>query len=1010
MTLLARLFALVLLAVLPAIGIQAYSVLQFRAEREQEVAAQAERLLHLVEGEQARIVDGARLMVTAIAESATVRAGDHVRCREHLGRLAHRASEYRGLAVIGLDGAVLCSGVPETAGAVAMDQPHIRRAIQEGRFVVGEWTPDGARGDGARGDGTRGDGATSEAPGRGVLPFAVPFRNDAGDVAGVVTLGLDLPWLSANFAARPLPDNASLMVTDRKGAILVKLPNGIAQRGERVPQSYLDLIDDERGGVLTMPGLDGVTRVLAYSPAQRGARDLFVSVGLDHAAAIGAIDRTTRHGLLMTLAGLLVAIAAAWVGGTLFIRRPVEALMRAAQGWREGNSAARAGLVDRNSEIGRLGHAFDAMAETLEARERALRGSEEHMRAVLDALPAFIGVLTPTGEVLQVNRAAVEVAGLPADRIVGRPFHETCWWSFDGSARDRLRAAVARAAHGEASRFDASIRLSDDRSMIVDVGLTPMLNAEGRVTHLIVSGIDITERKRTEEALRVTNERFRTALRNSGVVVFNQDRDLRYTWMHNPALGFTNETVVGKTDREIFEDRGDADALTAIKRRVLDTGEGVREEIRIRQKGEDHYFDLTVDPLRGHDGAVVGITCAAVDVTGRKQAEADLRRAREEAEQAAVSKSKFLAAASHDLRQPVQSLYLFAAALTDRLQGNPSLPLLDNMRQSLDTLKALLDGLLDISRLESGKIAVAPTEVRMGQVLGRLVAEYAPRAAQKGLELHAVPTRAWVRTDPAHLERILRNLIENALRYTRQGRILIGCRRAAKDRLRVEVWDTGVGIPADRLDEIFEEFTQLNQSGDRGLGLGLAIVKRLSALLEHRVTVRSREGLGSVFAVELPRVVTDRDRARPAAARPSAAHPSASVDVRQPANDCEVKGMVLVIDDEAIILLGLKAMLEGWGYSVLTARSGDQALERLRADGRRPQIVLADYQLQQGRTGPEALAAVQGLVGKDVPGIILTGDTAPERLDEARRNGFRILHKPVFPNDLRKLMASAGAA
>jgi len=989
MTLLARLFVLVLLAVLPAIGIQAYSVFQFRAEREEEVAAQAERLLHLVEGEQARIVDGARLMVTAIAESTAVRAGDYDRCQEHLTRLARRAPEYRSLTVVDRKGAVLCSGSPDTPAVAMADQPHIRRAIEDGRFVVGEWTPGAA-------------GTSKDSGGGAALPFAVPFRNDKGDVAGVVTLGLDLPWLSANFAARPLPDNASLMVTDRNGTILVKLPNGIAQRGERVPPAYLDLVGEERGGVVTMPGLDGVTRVMAYTPARRGVRDLFISVGLDHSTAVGNIDHATRQGLLLTLAGLLVAISAAWIGGTLFIRRPVAALIRAAQSWREGNSTARAGLVDRTSEIGQLGRAFDSMAETLQARESALRGSEEHLRAVLDALPAFIGVLSPTGEVLQVNLAAVQAAGLPVEQIVGRPFHETCWWSFDATARDRLREAVARAAHGESSRFDAEIRVSGDRAIIVDVGLTPMLDDDGRIMHLIVSGIDITERKSTEEALRVTNERFRTALRNSGVVVFNQDRDLRYTWMHNPALGYTAERVVGRTDREIFEDQADAEALIAVKRRALETGEGVREEVRIRDKGKDYFYDLTVDPLRDSDGDIVGITCAAVDVTGRKQAEADLRRAREEAEYAAAGKSKFLAAASHDLRQPVQSLYLFAAALGDRLQDHPSLPLLDNMRQSLDTLKGLLDGLLDMSRLESGKIAVNPTDVRLGQLLGRLVAEYAPRAAQKGLELRAVPTRAWVRTDPSHLERILRNMIENALRYTRQGSILIGCRRAKGDVVRVEVWDTGIGIPADRLDEIFEEFTQLNANGDRGLGLGLAIVKRLSKLLDHRVHVRSKEGLGSVFSVDLPRVVAEKPRV--------AATRQAAVEMRQVANDCETKGMVLVIDDEAIILLGLKAMLEGWGYSVLTARSGDQALERLRADGRRPQIVLADYQLQQGRTGPEALAAVQGLVGKDVPGIILTGDTAPERLDEAHRNGFRILHKPVFPNDLRKLMASAGAA
>ncbi|WP_281262059.1 PAS domain-containing hybrid sensor histidine kinase/response regulator [Azospirillum thermophilum] len=604
---------------------------------------------------------------------------------------------------------------------------------------------------------------------------------------------------------------------------------------------------------------------------------------------------------------------------------------------------------------------------------------------------------------------------------------------------------MAEAAAGRQTRFDAALRMNGGRTVMVDIGLTPMRDETGRVTHVIASGLDITERKQAEEALRVAGERFRTALRNSGVTVFNQDLSLRYTWAHKPILSFGPEDLIGRTDHEVLESREDADRLTAIKRRVLETGEGCRQEVSIREKGTTWFFDLTVDPLHDDDGRLTGITCAAVNVTDRKQAEADLKRAREEADRANIAKSKFLAAASHDLRQPVQSLYLFAAALGDRLQGHPGQGLLDNMRQGLDTLKGLLDGLLDISRLESGKITAAPVDIRLNLLLGRLVAEYAPRAQQKGLELRAIPTRAWVRSDPAHLERILRNLLENALRYTPRGRILIGCRRRG-DAVRVEVWDSGLGIPADRLCDIFEEFTQLGDRNGRGLGLGLAIVRRLSRLLDHPIGVHSQEGKGSVFSVTLPRVTA----ASPAAAtstRPAAAMLAASAFAEPPcrpvpgaitppgpgspavargiapraavngaavtgavANDGAAKDLVLVIDDEAIILLGLKAMLEGWGYDVLTARSGDQALERLRADGRRPRLVLADYQLQQGRTGPEALVAVQGLVGTDVPGIILTGDTAPERLAEAERNGFRILHKPVFPNELRRMMALAGAA
>ncbi|MBY6260456.1 PAS domain S-box protein [Azospirillum sp. 412522] len=1039
MTLLARLFILVLLAVLPAIGIQVYSVLEQRAEREAEVTRQAERLLRQVESEHSRIIDSARLIVTAVTEAPFLRQGEIANCQSYLERLSTRSADYRTLSISDADGRILCSADPSRVGASLAAQPHFRRAMSQGRFAVGEWT-------------ITNSGATG-----GELPVGVPYSDANGRRAGVVALSLDVPRLSAVFAARPMPENTALTVADRSGTILVKLPNTQGHAGERLPDSYLGLLSEREAGVAVLPGLDGVSRILAYSPASTGIRDLFISVGVDRGAAMGAVDRATRDGLLMTLSGFLVAAAAAWIGGTLFIRRPVDALVSAARDWSEGKTDTRVKLSDRSSEIGQLGHAFDTMAERLEAREAALRQSEGHIRAVLDALPAYVGVLTPDGAVAQVNRAAADAAGLPAARIVGRPFDEICWLSFDDAGRERLRQALALGAGGRSSRFDAGLRVSAGRDaapreMTVDVNLTPMVDADGHVTHLIATGIDITERKRTEEALRVAEERVRTGLRNSGVVVFNQDRELRYTWSHSEWLGFTSDALNGRTDADLFDRREDAEELMALKRRVMDSGVGAREEVRIRRKDEDRFFDLTVDPLHDPSGRVEGVTCAAVEVTDRKKAEAELHRAREEADQANDGKSKFLAAASHDLRQPVQSLYLFTAALSDRLQGHSALPILDNIRQGLDTLKSLLDGLLDMSRLESGKIVATPVEVRLNQLLGRLVAEYGPRAAQKGLELRAVPTRAWVRTDPAHLERILRNLVENALRYTTRGKVLLGCRRTPSG-MRVEVWDTGAGIPADRLEDIFEEFTQLGERSERGLGLGLAIVKRLSRLLGHPVTVRSWEGKGSAFAVELPRVILGPSR--PASGTAAAA---ATLARRSIANDAanaaandrgraisaianafgggrngggngngdtktvvaapavaaqgagSDKGMVLVIDDEAIILLGLKAILEGWGYDVLTAKSGDQALERLRADGRCPQIVLADYQLQQGRTGPEAVSAVQTMLGQSVPGIILTGDTNPERQEEAERRGFRIMHKPVFPNELRRMMASAGAA
>ncbi|MGQ9367128.1 PAS domain-containing protein [Azospirillum sp. A39] len=982
MTLLARLLLLVLLAVLPTLVIQAYGVAELRAEREAEVADQAERLLRLVEGEQARLVEGARQAAAAVAEAPFLRTGDRDGCQDYLERLSRLAPGHQTVYVSDRQGRILCSGDPAAVGR-AVDGALFADTMGRGVFTVGSftrWPPDG----------------------RPVLPFAVPYADAAGRPAGVVTVTLDLDWLAATLSDRSLPTGASATVADRNGVILARVPANGDWAGRRLPEHYRTLAptadttsgaDYPGSGVTVAPGIDGTLRVLAYRLATAGDDGLFIAVGLDHALAMRETEETTWRGLAMTMVGFAVAALAAWIGGTLFIRRPVQALIDAARDWRDGRWSARASLGDRRSEIGQLGLAFDGMAEALETRERELRANERHVSAVLDSLPAFTVVLGPDGTVQQANRAVLEMAGLDLGAVAGRPLDTVGWWRGEAD-RARLRAAVEAAVHGVSSRFDIPFRGAGGVRTI-DFTLVPMSDGAGRVTHLIASGIDITERTRTEEALRMAEARFRIALKNAGVVVSQQDRALRYTWIHDASANADH--AIGRTDRDLLGESGtdpaDIDRVVKLKERVLATGEGEGDEIRVRFGGEERFYDLTAEPLRDPQGAIVGVTCAAVDVTGRRRDADAVRAAREEADAANVAKSKFLAAASHDLRQPVQSLLLFAATLADRLNGHPAMPLLDNLRQALGTLKTLLDSLLDMSRLESGKIAAVPMPVRVDDLLGRLAAEYAPRARQKGLELRTVRSGLWIKSDPALLERILRNLIENALRYTRSGRVLVGARRRGGEA-RLEVWDTGVGIPPDQFERIFEEFTQLDDArGERGLGLGLAIVKRLARLLGHQVAVRSVPGRGSAFMVTAGRLQ--------APTRPKVVH---SVEV-----DTKAKGMVLVIDDEAIVLLGLKAMLEGWGYDVLAARSGEQALAMLRKDGRRPQLLLSDYQLQDGKTGPQALLAIQGAVGADVPGIILTGDTTPERLAEAERNGYRVLHKPVFPSDLKKVMTAAAA-
>lgn len=390
------------------------------------------------------------------------------------------------------------------------------------------------------------------------------------------------------------------------------------------------------------------------------------------------------------------------------------------------------------------------------------------------------------------------------------------------------------------------------------------------------------------------------------------------------------------------------------------------------------------------------------DITARKQAEEELRTAKDQAERAILAQSKFLAAASHDLRQPVQALTLFASALAAKITGAPASALLDDMRGSLEALNMLLDSLLDVSRLDAGTIIPHETTFSVAAVLERLVTEFTPQADDKQIAFSSVPSSALVRTDPTLLYRVIQNFLSNAVRYTSQGRVLIGCRRYGR-KLRIEVLDTGVGIPEPLQQEIFKEFFQvgnLERDRTKGLGLGLAIVQRLGTLLRCRVTVKSKEGRGSAFGIEVPLVGFNK-ATNVVVLRPDAPKPALTG-----------KGLVFVIDDEPTVLKGLRLVIDGWGYTVLTARTELEAIQTLTTRQQAPDLIIADYRLRGICTGAQVITHIRQVFGRQIPGILITGDTAPERIREASDHGLTLLHKPVAPPELlTAIMAKlAGAA
>lgn len=484
-----------------------------------------------------------------------------------------------------------------------------------------------------------------------------------------------------------------------------------------------------------------------------------------------------------------------------------------------------------------------------------------------------------------------------------------------------------------------------------------------------------------------SDQRFQLALTNAPLVVFEQDLNRRYIWLHSPRIGFSVDHHLGKTDYDLFS--GDtADRLADLYRRVTYTGQQLRQDITVQSLAKDtpQDFDLTLEPLRDDDGTLVGIIGAAIDITERKRTEQGLSLAKAEAERSVLARSKFLAAASHDLRQPVQSLVLLLAALKSMVTKPQVTRAVGLMESALDGLNGLLTSILDLSRLDAGVVMPQMGPVDLGALCTRLAAEYALLASGKGLRLRAGPGAATGRSDPALLERILRNLIENAIRYTVTGGIVIGV-RSRGERVRIDVVDSGIGIAADKLPHIFEEFYQVANPGrDRGqgLGLGLSIVGRLAGLLGAELAVVSREGHGTRFSL-----LMTRDQAQGVAAD-------------GPSTLGEEGGRVLVIEDDDGVRNGLRLLIEGWGYKVAAVASGEEALALGAAQF---DLIVADHRLGPGLNGTEAAKRIRAQAGWPIPTLVITGDTAPERISEVHDTGLDMLHKPVAPDVLRRKLA-----
>ena len=510
-------------------------------------------------------------------------------------------------------------------------------------------------------------------------------------------------------------------------------------------------------------------------------------------------------------------------------------------------------------------------------------------------------------------------------------------------------------------------------------------------------GKDVSSRERAAAHLRGSEERFRRMLDTGrdGIVMLGADGLISFCNRRAASLlGLEPAELYGRAlDKMLVRE-----APPAIAGRDLQEEHGVAVR---RADGSTVFVMESLYPVPGPDGLRAGTLVILTDLTVHKQREervrelAALAAQKSEVERVSHAKSRFMAAVSHDLRQPMHALGLFIDDLKSAELPERVYPVLDHMESALHSTQTLLDSILIMSRLETGMVVPNFMTFPLEPLLARLRAAFAPTARQKNVRFVVASSPLTVYSDPALLERVMANLVSNALRYTDEGGVIVACRRAGKD-VRLEVWDSGIGIPAEHQEAVFREFYRIetNEDDRGGLGLGLAIVRSCTRLLGCPIDLRSVPGRGSRFSLRIVVGEPSRQASAPA-----------EIQVPDDSTDARFDGLrVLLIDDDALILEGMQKLLERWGCHVIPAQSGSQADVLL--DGAvSPDLVISDLRLDAGELGTEIVARIRRRYRPGLPAVLVSGDTSLQTARSVRQHGLPLLYKPVAPARLRAVIA-----
>jgi protein-histidine pros-kinase len=599
---------------------------------------------------------------------------------------------------------------------------------------------------------------------------------------------------------------------------------------------------------------------------------------------------------------------------------------------------------------------------------------------ILNSATDAIVVVDPNGAIVFANARALTLTGYSAEDLAGKPIEILIPHGLRGRhEKYRRRYGYARPVM---SGLTFKTLRKDGRVIDMEIALTPLETDEGVFVQSVLREAGSVE---SHDAF------FRhllDAAPDAMIVVDQQGRIAIINAQTEEVFGYQREELLGKGVEMLMPDRfrgrhKQHRAGYVGNPRLREMGAGM-ELMGLRRDGTEFPVEISLSPIQAATGQFV---CSVIrDVTERHKMQQALVAARHEAERANKANSAFLAAASHDLRQPVQALNLLTGALRRSVKEGPALEMLQSQQESLDAMTNLLNSLLDISRLEAGAIEPALENFSARRLIGRLAAEFTRQAQHKGLRFAAEPCDAVICSDPNLLGEIIQNFVANAIRYTNDGSVRLSC--AVRDgQVWISVTDTGVGIEGDQLENIFREFHQISSPGRRreGFGLGLAIAKRLADLLGHEISVESSPGQGSCFSICAP-IVGSTEATSPDSneSGPSAVSP----------------GLVMLVEDDAAVADAWSLVLRAEGYRVALAASANEARAVFRELKEHPQLIISDYHLLDGSNGVEAVAAIRSDANACIPAFILTGDTSKIVQEAEKLENCLVMSKPVSADNL----------